>query len=194
VQASTLDLVREQNKMCTRCSLRAGCNQVTTGIGPINATLLVCGEASGADEDIEGEPFVGRSGQLLTKLLKDAGISRTDIYISNAVKCRPPNNRVPTQEELDTCKIWLWKEIQLLQNLKVILTLGATPTALLLKLNNIVMSTLIGRSFTVSYTKAKLIPWYHPSFLLRRNKPVNGNEDKLIERTVACFIKIKEQL
>jgi uracil-DNA glycosylase len=178
----------EEMKECTRCRLRKGCNQVVTGIGNIQSPLLIVGECPGADEDLEGEPFVGRSGVLLNKLLSEAKINRSDIYISNAVKCRPPNNRKPLQDELDVCKIWLWKEIQMLSNLKIILTLGATPTSLLLKLKNITMSDLVGRMFTVKYTSARIIPWYHPSYLLRKN---NIN---LIKRSQQCLQDIKELL
>jgi uracil-DNA glycosylase len=182
-------------KNCTRCPLRKGCNQVVVGIGPLCAPLLIVGEAPGGDEDIEGEPFVGRSGQLLTKLLSDGGIDRETIYVSNAVKCRPPANRVPSPIEINTCKIWLWREIQTLSNLKVILTLGATPTGLLLKLKTVSMGKLINKGYTVDYTSAKVYPWYHPSYILRRNKGTSGTEGtKLIDSTVDFFKKIKEQI
>src|SRR5947199_1014171 len=157
----------EEMKACTRCLLRQGCSQVVTGVGSLDSPLLMVGEAPGEDEDLEGESFVGRSGQLLTKLLTEAGISREDIYISNAVKCHPPGNRKPSQLEINTCKTWLWKEIKALHNLKVIVTLGAIPTGLLLKLNSVVMGRVIDKSFTMEYTKAKIMPWYHPSYLLR---------------------------
>jgi uracil-DNA glycosylase family 4 len=168
---------------------------VVTGVGDFDSPLLIVGEAPGADEDLEGEPFVGRSGQLLTKLLKDAGIDRSSTYVSNAVKCRPPGNRTPSLEEIAVCKIWLWREMQQLSNLKVILPLGAIPTGLLLKLKNVTMGNLVGRTFKMEYTKAKIMPWYHPSFLLRRNKPTKDTEGvKLIDRTVAWFKTIKESL
>jgi uracil-DNA glycosylase family 4 len=185
----------EEMKACTRCPLRQGCSQVVTGIGNFNSHLFIVGEAPGEDEDLEGEPFVGRSGQLLTKLLTEAGIDRKDVYISNSVKCRPPGNRKPSQLEINTCKVWLWKEIKALHNLKVIVTLGAVPTGLLLKLNSVVMGRVINKSFTMEYTKAKIMPWYHPSYLLRRNKPTQGDSGvKLIERTVHWLKYVKEQL
>jgi uracil-DNA glycosylase len=190
----SLDLLT-QMKNCTRCHLRETCAQVVTGVGDFSSPLLIVGEAPGADEDLEGEPFVGRSGQLLTKLLADAGIERSATYVSNAVKCRPPGNRTPSPEEIAVCKIWLWREIQQLSNLKVILPLGAIPTGLLLKLKSTTMSHLVGRTFKMDFTKAKIMPWYHPSYLLRRNKPTKDNEGvKLIDRTIAWFKTIKESL
>lgn len=182
------------NKGCTRCPLRSGCNQVVTGIGNPNTSLFIVGEAPGADEDLLGEPFVGRSGDLLTKLLRDVKINREDIYISNVVKCRPPGNRKPKQEEIQQCKIWLWKEIQSLLNLKIIITLGATSTELLLSLSNVIMKTVVGKAYQVKYTQAKIMPWYHPSFLLRRNKEVKGEDGKLIDRTRQWLQHIKEQI
>lgn len=182
----------EDMKNCKRCPLRQGCSQVVTGIGNFNSPLLIIGESPGADEDLEGEPFVGRSGQLLNKLLGEAGISRDSIYITNTVKCRPPGNRMPTSEEIAICKTWLWKEIKAMSNLKVIATLGAVSTGLLLKLKCITMAKLIGKAFTMDYTKAKIMPWYHPSYLLRRNKPTDG--PKLIQQTMYWLKTVKEQL
>jgi uracil-DNA glycosylase family 4 len=185
----------EDMKACTRCPLRQGCNQVVTGVGPLNASLLIVGEGPGEDEDLEGEPFVGRSGALLNKLLAGAGIERTSIYISNAVKCRPPGNRKPSQLELNTCKIWLWQEIKLLTNLKVIATLGSTPTALLLKLKSVTMNQVIGKTYSLPYSTAQLMPWYHPSYLLRRNKPAEGVAGaKLIEQTAQWLKTVREKL
>jgi DNA polymerase len=169
---------------CTICPIRSGCKQVVVGFGNTNSKLVFVGEAPGADEDIIGRPFVGRGGQLLSKLLKEAGIDRKDVYITNAVKCRPPNNRTPTANELSQCKRWLWYELKTIQP-KAVVTLGRTPTFLLLTLKpNDSMSKHVGYPHTVNYMAAKIYPWYHPSFLLRKG----GNFDK---KTVALFEEIK---
>jgi uracil-DNA glycosylase family 4 len=175
-------------KDCTRCGLRQGCNQVVTGVGNANASLLIVGESPGQDEDIEGEPFVGRSGTLLTKLMKDAGIERSSVYITNTVKCRPPNNRAPSPVEITICKRWLWKEIQQLPLLKVIATLGRVPTALLLQLKIPILGAMVGHEYTMDYTNAKIMPWYHPSYLLRRNRAT------LLEQTVTWLKSVKEKI
>jgi uracil-DNA glycosylase family 4 len=174
-------------KDCRMCPLRNGCNQVVTGVGNFNSLLFIIGEYPGADEDLEGEPFVGRAGDLLTKLLNKVGISREDIYISSTIKCRPLPKTSPKPEEIQICKTWLWKEMLALTNMKVILPLGAMPTGLLLKTSNIVMKSVVGREFIMPYTSAKIMPWYHPNYILRRNK-------KLIECTLAWFKRIKESL
>jgi uracil-DNA glycosylase family 4 len=178
------------NKDCTKCSLRKGCSQVVTGCGPIQSPLLIVGEAPGQDEDLEGEPFVGRSGQLLRKLLKAAGINYKDVYITNTVKCRPPANRTPNVDEVKICKIWLWKEIQL-SKAKVILPLGAVAIGLLLKINNFRMKDIVGKSFQVDYTTAELMPWYHPSYILRRNTAGEQQDMKLLDQTINWFKVIK---
>jgi uracil-DNA glycosylase len=175
-------------KNCTRCNLREGCNQVVTGIGNPNTSLLIVGEAPGQDEDIEGEPFVGRSGTLLTKLMKDAGIERSSVYITNTVKCRPPNNRQPSPVEITICKRWLWKEIQQLTLLKVIATLGRVPTALLLQMKIPMLGAMVGNEYNVEYTTAKIMPWYHPSYILRKNRA------SLLEKTVKWLKSVKEKI
>lgn len=181
-------------KDCKRCPLRRGCSQVVTGAGNFNAKLMIVGEAPGQDEDIEGEPFVGRRGALLNKLLRENEIQREDIYITNAVKCRPPGNRKPSQTEMKVCKIWLWEEIQGLPNLKVIATLGATSTGLLLRISAPTMKDHVGQVYTVDYTQAKIMPWYHPSFILHRNKPTDSAGAKLITQMASWIRQVKEQL
>ncbi len=182
-----LETIQQENKNCTLCSLRKTCSQVVPGIGGERSSILIIGEAPGKDEDIMGEPFVGRSGQLLNTLLKSASIDRNNIYISNTVKCNTPNNRKPSQNEIDTCKVWLWKEIKNLPELKVIAPLGAVATSLLLRKTNIPMKSVINNMFRVHWDKAlAIMPWYHPSYLLRRNN------QKLINETVQRFQQIKE--
>ena len=181
----TLDELRTKNLLCQQCKLRRGCNQVVPSIGPATSKLLIIGECPGQDEDIVGEPFVGRSGQLLDKLLKNAGINRDDIYITNVVKCHPPKNRTPSPTEIKACKGWLWEELRLV-NPKVILTLGRTPSFLLLKVKpSAKMKDIVGKPYTVTYIDAIVYAWYHPSFLLRHS----GKYDKT---TIDFFKQIKD--
>lgn len=185
---NSLDIQTEQEpvKNCQRCSLRKTCNQVVPGIGPKKASLMIIGEAPGYDEDLVGEPFIGQCGQLLTKLLTAAGISREDAYITNTVKCRPPGNSKPSPAYIAACKPWLWGEIQEVSP-KVILPLGKVPTQLLLKLKaSFKMGDVIGKEHAVTYTEAVIMPWYHPSYLLRQGKTADKD-------TIDFFKKIKEK-
>jgi uracil-DNA glycosylase len=176
-------------KNCVRCPLRSQCTQVVTGVGSFTSRLLIVGEAPGQDEDTMGEPFVGRSGDLLNQILKKANVNREDIYISNTIKCRPPKNRIPNKNEIERCKIWLWKEIKALTYLKVIMPLGGIATKLLLKLPaNTLMKTVVGTINTVEYTSAKITPWYHPSYLIRHNN------HRLLTTTEIWFRRVKELL
>lgn len=176
----------QANSQCQRCSLRKECNQVVCGIGPANTKLMLVGEAPGADEDIEGVPFVGQSGELLNKFLQAAGISREGVYITNAVKCRPKNNTVPDATTIAACKRWLWEELKLIQP-QVVVPLGKVAAALLLKLKNFTMKSILGKTYKVEYIKAVILPWYHPSYLLRQGSGLD-------EDTVIFFKKIKELL
>lgn len=160
---------------CKSCGLRSGCNMVVPAKGSWTSPIFIIGEAPGADEDILGRPFCGRSGQLLDKLLKEAGIAPESVFITNVVKCRPPANRMPTKDEISTCKKWLWEELKTV-NPKIIITLGKTPTCLLLKLpTTITLGKLIGVGTNREYIpNSTVYPWYHPSFLLRKG----GSYDK----------------
>jgi DNA polymerase len=115
---------------CTRCALAKGRTQVVFGSGPPNADLMFVGEAPGFHEDKQGVPFVGAAGQLLNKLLGGIGMNRDDVWVCNVIKCRPPGNRDPQQEEIEACEPHLWKQIELIQP-KVIATLGNFATKLL---------------------------------------------------------------
>lgn len=177
------------NKSCTKCNL---CKQdyhvqVVPGDGPQNAKLMVIAEAPGQDENLIGIPLVGRAGQLFNKILEASKIDRKEIYISNVVKCRPPNNRPPNEEELTKCKSWLWKEIQIIQPIYIV-TLGSTSSHLLLKCN-LPMSKLLGKEYRVDYCNSLIIPCYHPSYLLRR-----GGSNQVVQPCIDIFVKIKEQL
>jgi len=163
-QAEALVAIREDIGDCTRCKLHTlGRQQVVFGVGNPNADLMFVGEAPGADEDIKGEPFVGRAGQLLTKIIEAIGLARTDVYIANVIKCRPPQNRNPEQDEVDTCEPFLFRQIDVIQP-KVIVALGTFAARALLRTLDPI-SRLRGRVF--EYRGAKLIPTFHPAYLLR---------------------------
>ena len=160
---------------CTLCGLCDTRTNVVVGKGPRPSSLMVIGEAPGADEDLLGEPFIGRCGDLLTKMLDECGVGRDNIYITNVVKCRPvagKKNRAPTSEEIATCKRWLWAEMKSI-NPKVILTLGKTPTGLLLKLKKTFkLADYINKEHHLEYLPSLVVPCYNPSYLMQtgRNK------------------------
>jgi len=149
---------------CTRCKLSGlGRTQVVFGVGNPGADLMFVGEAPGADEDVQGVPFVGRAGQLLTKIIEAIGLRREDVYIANVIKCRPPQNRNPEPDEIETCEPFLFQQIDVIKP-KVIVTLGKFAAQCLLRSEEPI-SRLRGRLF--DYRGAKLIPTFHPAYLLR---------------------------
>jgi uracil-DNA glycosylase len=160
-----LRLIRDELGVdCSRCKLHAlGRTQVVFGVGNPNADLMFVGEAPGADEDIQGEPFVGRAGQLLTKIIEAIGLRREDVYIANVIKCRPPGNRNPEPDEVDQCEPFLFRQIDTVKP-KVIVALGKFAAQCLLRTNDPI-TRIRGREF--KYRDAILIPTYHPAYLLR---------------------------
>ena len=161
---SALAAVRQDIGDCTRCKLhRLGRKQIVFGVGNANADLMFVGEAPGADEDIQGIPFVGRAGQLLTKIIEAIGLSRDDVYIANVIKCRPPQNRNPEPDEVETCEPFLFRQIDIIKP-KVIVALGTFAARTLLRTLDPI-SRLRGRVY--EYRGAKLIPTFHPAYLLR---------------------------
>jgi uracil-DNA glycosylase family 4 len=161
---TALRLIREDIGDCTRCKLhKQGRKQIVFGVGNPNADLMFIGEAPGADEDLQGEPFVGRSGQLLTNMIKAMGLSREEVYIANIIKCRPPGNRQPESDECETCSPFLLRQIEAIKP-KVLVALGAVAAKTLLAVNE-PMSQLRGRWF--DFHGHKLAVTYHPAFLLR---------------------------
>jgi len=162
--ADALAAIREHIGDCTRCKLhRLGRKQIVFGVGNPNADLMFVGEAPGADEDIQGIPFVGRAGQLLTKIIEAIGLSRDDVYIANVIKCRPPENRNPEPDEVESCEPFLFRQIDDIKP-RVIVALGTFAAKALLKTQDPI-SRLRGRTY--DYRGAKLIPTFHPAFLLR---------------------------
>jgi uracil-DNA glycosylase len=169
--AEALAGIREEIGDCTRCKLHAlGRTQIVFGVGDPKADLMFVGEAPGADEDIQGIPFVGRAGQLLTKMIEAMGFTRDQVYIANVLKCRPPGNRNPDPDEIATCEPFLFQQLASVEP-KVVIALGAFAARTLLK-TDAPISRLRGRVF--DYRGAKLIPTFHPSFLLR--SPANKRE------------------
>ncbi len=160
-----LTAVRVEIGDCTRCKLHTlGRKQIVFGVGNPEADLMFVGEAPGADEDIQGIPFVGRAGQLLTDIIeKGLKIPRSDVYIANVIKCRPPQNRNPEPDEVETCEPFLFKQIDIIKP-KVIVALGKFGAQTLLRTLEPI-SKLRGRVF--DYRGAKLIPTFHPAYLLR---------------------------
>jgi uracil-DNA glycosylase len=149
---------------CTRCKLHTlGRKQVVFGVGNPNADLMFVGEAPGADEDIQGEPFVGRAGQLLTKIIEAIGMKREDVYIANVIKCRPPGNRNPEPDEVDRCEPFLFRQIDAIKP-KVIVALGKFAAQSLLRTTDPI-TRIRGREY--KYRNAILMPTYHPAYLLR---------------------------
>jgi uracil-DNA glycosylase len=157
------ELAREASG-CTRCPLSAHRTQVVFGVGDPHADLMFVGEAPGRDEDLQGEPFVGRSGKLLDRLvLEELGIDRSHFYIANVVKCRPPDNRDPKAEEIASCRPYLEAQLQSIAPM-VVVTLGNFATKLLLD-TDLGITKVRGRSYPLG--ELQLVPTYHPAAALR---------------------------
>mgnify|MGYP002621051330 CR=1 FL=1 len=152
-------------RACTRCELHQTRTQAVPGVGNHQADVMVIGEAPGADEDQQGEPFVGRAGKLLDQMLLAIGLKREAVYISNIVKCRPPNNRDPRPEEAGACEAYLQRQIRLVQP-KVILAVGRIAAHNLLKTDQRV-GALRGKDWTYTDTQTPVVVTYHPAYLLR---------------------------
>lgn len=181
--------LRREVATCTRCPLHKTRTNTVFGTGNIHADLMFIGEAPGAQEDIQGEPFVGRAGQLLTSMLHAIGFSRDDIYIANILKSRPPNNRDPLPEEVAACTPFLTQQIALIQP-KLLVTLGRIASHFLLN-TNASLGSLRGKQFEYGSTKIPLLATYHPAFLLRSplNK-ANAYEDLcLIKKTLKTLTR-----
>ena len=156
---------------CTGCSLSEGRTNVVFGSGSVTADVMVVGEGPGQQEDEQGVPFVGRSGQLLASLLAEVGLERDDVYIANVVKCRPPRNRDPRPDEIDACKPYLRRQIELVDP-SVVITLGNFSTKLLLR-----TTTGITRLRGVAYEwwGRYLVPTFHPAAALRGGERVTND-------------------
>ncbi len=153
-------------EQCKLCPLHRSRIRTVFGTGNREAECLIVGEAPGAQEDRQGEPFVGRAGQLLNEMLRALGYSRDDVYIANTLKCRPPNNRDPQIDEARSCAPYLEKQIRLLAP-RVILAVGRIAAQLLLE-NESSLSRMRGKCFTYQNTGIPVVVTYHPAYLLRR--------------------------
>src|SRR5258705_4090221 len=187
-KAELLAPIRESVRVCTKCAhLACSRTQTVFGVGNPDAELMFIGEAPGADEDARGEPFVGRAGQLLTRIIETMGLSRDEVYIANILKCRPdmpkgaPGNRPPTPQEMQTCIGYLIEQIEIIQP-RVVVALGATAVEGLLGARG-VMRELRGRWH--SYLDTPLMITYHPSYLLRNQSP--GEKRKVWEDMMAVL-------
>ncbi|HWR14442.1 MAG TPA: uracil-DNA glycosylase [Terriglobales bacterium] len=161
---TALRVIREDIGECTRCKLHAqGRKQIVFGVGNPTADLMFVGEGPGADEDEQGEPFVGRAGQLLNKMIEAMGLQREQVYIANVVKCRPPGNRTPERDETETCSPFLFRQIDVIKP-KAIVALGAVAAKSLLGLND-TMANMRGHWY--DYRGTQLRVTYHPAYLLR---------------------------
>lgn len=181
--ASWADLEREA-LACTKCPLAATRTQVVFGVGDPHADLLFVGEGPGEQEDLTGEPFVGRAGRLLTSLIEGIGLTRADVYIANVVKCRPPGNRDPLPLEIDSCRPYLEAQVAFLDP-RVVVTLGNFATRLLLDTKEGI-TKLRGREFPFR-DGAVVIPTFHPSAVLR-------NGGAALAQARADFVTIKRAL
>lgn len=161
---------------CKLCQLHKRRTNLVFGSGNADAKLMFIGEAPGADEDLQGLPFVGRAGQLLTKMIEAIGMKREDVYIANILKCRPPNNRNPLPGEIEACSPFLIKQIEIIKPI-VICTLGKFASQFLLKIENPI-TALRGKFYDFSaygIDGIKLMPTFHPAYLLR-----NPNDKRLV--------------
>jgi len=190
-QADALAAVRADIGDCTRCKLHTlGRRQIVFGVGNPDADLMFVGEAPGAEEDVQGVPFVGRAGQLLTKIIEAIGLARDDVYIANVIKCRPPQNRNPEQDEVDTCEPFLFQQIDIIKP-KVIVALGTFATRALLRTLDPI-SRLRGRVY--DYRGAKLIPTFHPAYLLRNpsSKREVWDDMKLVKKLLSTAVDTED--
>jgi uracil-DNA glycosylase len=180
VKDDSLPKIREDIGECTRCKLHKGRNKLVFGDGSPTAKLVFVGEGPGADEDAQGLPFVGRAGKLLTQMIEAMGLQRQDVYICNVVKCRPPENRTPEPDEVQTCSPYLLRQIDAI-NPKVIVCLGAVAAKTLLETNRGISQY---RGEWQEWRGRKLMATYHPAYLLR-NPPAKADVWKDLQKVMA---------
>lgn len=170
----TLDVIQAEVSTCTKCGLHATRKNTVFSRGNPTASLCFVGEAPGEDEDLQGLPFVGRSGKLLDETITKLGLDpKQDIYVCNIIKCRPPSNRRPEEEEVNSCIDYLEEQIKLV-NPKVVIALGSTSINSLMPANTLGITKIRGRFF--KYNRLPLMPTYHPSYVLR-----NGGSGKVYD-------------
>jgi uracil-DNA glycosylase family 4 len=180
VEGDTLERIREDLGECTRCKLHRTRNKIVFGQGNPRAELVFVGEGPGHDEDLQGLAFVGRAGKLLTQMIEAMGLQREDVYICNVVKCRPPENRKPEDDEVATCSPFLYRQLDVIAP-KAIVCLGLTAAQALLKTKDSI-SRFRGEWF--DYRGTKLLATYHPAYLLR-NPNAKGEVWKDLQKVMA---------
>ncbi|HWX39172.1 MAG TPA: uracil-DNA glycosylase [Candidatus Sulfotelmatobacter sp.] len=179
VENDTIERIREDLGECTRCRLHKRRNKIVFGAGNPRAELVFVGEGPGHDEDVQGLPFVGRAGKLLTQMIEAMGLRRDDVYICNVVKCRPPENRKPEDDEVATCSPYLYRQLEVIAP-KAIVCLGATAAQALLKTKDSI-SRYRGQWF--DFRGTKLLVTYHPAYLLR-NPNAKGDVWKDLQKVM----------
>jgi uracil-DNA glycosylase len=182
VEGDSLPRIREDIGDCTRCRLHKGRTKIVYGVGNPKAELVFVGEGPGHDEDVQGEPFVGRAGKLLTQMIEAMSLRRGDVYICNVVKCRPPENRLPEKDEIATCSPFLLRQLAAIQP-KVICCLGACAAQTMLGTNQGI-SRFRGEWF--DFRGSKLIATYHPAYLLR-NPNAKGEVWKDLQKVMGVL-------
>jgi uracil-DNA glycosylase len=182
IVGDTLLRIREDLGECTRCKLYKHRHTIVFGDGNPKAELVFVGEGPGADEDAQGLPFVGRAGKLLTQMIEAMGLERQDVYICNVVKCRPPENRTPEDDEVSTCSPFLLRQLEVISP-KVIVCLGAVAAKTLLRTNRGISQF---RGQWLDYRGSKLMATYHPAYLLR-NPNAKGEVWKDLQKVMAVL-------
>ena len=180
VENDSLERIREDLGECTRCRLHKRRNKIVFGVGNPRAELVFVGEGPGHDEDVQGLPFVGRAGKLLTQMIEAMGLRRDDVYICNVVKCRPPENRKPEDDEIATCSPYLYRQLDVIRP-KAIVCLGATAAQALLKTKDSISRF---RGHWLDFRGTKLLVTYHPAYLLR-NPNAKGDVWKDLQKVMA---------
>lgn len=174
LSALSYDKVKAIAQTCTKCQLSKGRTKVVFGTGPVPCNLMLIGEAPGADEDLQGEPFIGRAGQLLTQILASVDIKRPDdIYITNTVKCRPPENRAPLASEQEACGPYLEAQLRLVKP-KILLLAGSPAVKAVLKTDEPI-TKIRGQWFKLPGTDITVMPLFHPAYLLRNPSKTKGS-------------------
>lgn len=168
IESPDWENLRKQVAACTRCELHKGRTQTVFGTGDVNADWLIIGEAPGRDEDLQGEPFVGRAGKLLNSMLRAIGLQREQVYIANILKCRPPNNRDPGPEEVASCEDYLRQQISMIKP-KIIMAVGRIAAQNLLKVDTPI-GKMRGNRYEYPDSNIPVVVTYHPAYLLRSPK------------------------
>jgi len=177
---------------CNLCPLHLTKTNVVPGEGSLDSPVVFVGEGPGADEDATGRPFVGRAGKLLTKILESVGLSREDVYITNIVKCRPPNNRTPTLQEMKACEPYLLSQLAVIKP-KLIVCLGATALAAFLESEKVQITKYRGKLFDW-HGGIKVFGMFHPSYLLRNPSTAPGSPKRLTWEDIQKVKKMYDQV